>query len=77
MPKMDPLLLVPAMAAVTTNLAFGITASTTYELPFALARRYGTLDHLTNGRIAWNIVTYFNYPCDLSFANADLHSPFH
>ncbi|KAI5478195.1 hypothetical protein MNV49_005362 [Pseudohyphozyma bogoriensis] len=57
MPKMDPLLLIAAMAAVTTNLAFGVTASTTYELPFALARRFGTLDHLTNGRIAWNIVT--------------------
>ncbi|KAI5481590.1 hypothetical protein MNV49_002816 [Pseudohyphozyma bogoriensis] len=56
-PKLDPLLLVSAMASVTTNLAFGVTSSTTYEPPFALARRYTTLDHLTNGRIAWNIVT--------------------
>ena len=47
------------MAAVTKTLSFGITASTTYETPFMLARRFGTLDHLTNGRIAWNIVTSY------------------
>jgi len=42
---------------VTKNLAFGITASTTFEPPFLLAKRFSTLDHLTNGRIGWNIVT--------------------
>ena len=51
------MLLVSAMASQTTNLAFGITSSTTYEPPYALARRYTTLDHLTNGRVGWNIVT--------------------
>jgi alkanesulfonate monooxygenase SsuD/methylene tetrahydromethanopterin reductase-like flavin-dependent oxidoreductase (luciferase family) len=45
------------MAAVTKNLAFGVTGSTAGELPFLLARKYSTLDHLTKGRIAWNIVT--------------------
>lgn len=45
------------MAAVTKNLAFGITASTSFEPPFLLAKRFSTLDHLTNGRIGWNIVT--------------------
>jgi alkanesulfonate monooxygenase SsuD/methylene tetrahydromethanopterin reductase-like flavin-dependent oxidoreductase (luciferase family) len=45
------------MAAVTKNLCFGITASTTFEPPFLLAKRFSTLDHLTNGRIGWNIVT--------------------
>lgn len=44
------------MAAVTKSLSFGITASTTYENPFLLARRYSTLNHLTNGRGAWNVV---------------------
>ena len=44
---------------MTKSLSFGITASTTYEHPFLLARRYATLDHLTNGRVAWNIVTSF------------------
>jgi alkanesulfonate monooxygenase SsuD/methylene tetrahydromethanopterin reductase-like flavin-dependent oxidoreductase (luciferase family) len=47
------------MAAVTKNLAFGITASTSFEQPFLLAKRFSTLDHLTNGRIGWNIVTSY------------------
>jgi FMN-dependent oxidoreductase (nitrilotriacetate monooxygenase family) len=47
------------MASVTKSLSFGITASTTYEHPFLLARRYATLDHLTKGRVAWNIVTSY------------------
>ena len=56
-PKHDPAVLVPALAAVTEHLGFGITSSTSYEHPFTLARRFSTLDHLTQGRIAWNIVT--------------------
>lgn len=47
------------MASVTKSLSFGITASTTYEAPFMLARRFATLDHLTNGRVAWNVVTSY------------------
>ena len=58
-PNLDPLLLVPAMAAVTDRLGFGVTFSTTYEPPFAFARRMSTLDHLTKGRIGWNIVTSY------------------
>ncbi|KAJ4294318.1 hypothetical protein N0V90_008008 [Kalmusia sp. IMI 367209] len=45
------------MAAVTKSVAFGITACTTFEPPFILAKRFSTLDHITNGRIAWNVVT--------------------
>jgi alkanesulfonate monooxygenase SsuD/methylene tetrahydromethanopterin reductase-like flavin-dependent oxidoreductase (luciferase family) len=45
------------MAAVTKNLTFGITASTSFESPFVLAKRFSTLDHMTDGRIGWNIVT--------------------
>ena len=45
------------MAAVTKNLSFGITASTSFEPPFLLAKRFSTLDHFTKGRIGWNIVT--------------------
>ncbi|WP_371815343.1 LLM class flavin-dependent oxidoreductase [Agrobacterium sp. AGB01] len=56
-PRNDPLLLVSAMAHATRHLGFGVTMSTTYEPPFALARRLSTLDHLTEGRIGWNIVT--------------------
>lgn len=53
----DPMLLVSAMAAATRHLGFGITVSTTYEQPYLLARKFTTLDHLTKGRIAWNVVT--------------------
>lgn len=56
-PVSDPLLLVSAMAAATTHLSFGVTVSTTYEHPYLLARKFTTLDHLTEGRVAWNIVT--------------------
>jgi FMN-dependent oxidoreductase (nitrilotriacetate monooxygenase family) len=58
-PSNDPLLVIPAMAAVTRNLGFGATFSTTYEPPFAFARRMSTLDHLTKGRVGWNIVTSY------------------
>ena len=58
-PNLDPLLLIPAMAAVTKRLGFGVTFSTTYEPPFAFARRMSTLDHLTKGRVGWNVVTSY------------------
>jgi FMN-dependent oxidoreductase (nitrilotriacetate monooxygenase family) len=58
-PSNDPLLVIPAMAAVTKHLGFGATFSTTYEPPFAFARRMSTLDHLTKGRVGWNIVTSY------------------
>ncbi|MFS2161845.1 LLM class flavin-dependent oxidoreductase [Pseudomonas sp. Pseusp122] len=57
LPVNDPLLLVSAMAAVTRNLGFGLTANLTYEPPYLFARRMSTLDHLSRGRVGWNIVT--------------------
>ncbi|KAB5622685.1 LLM class flavin-dependent oxidoreductase [Pseudomonas putida] len=57
LPVNDPLLLVSAMAAVTRNLGFGLTANLTYEPPYLFARRLSTLDHLSKGRVGWNIVT--------------------
>lgn len=57
LPVNDPLLLVSAMAAVTKNLGFGLTANLTYEAPYLFARRMSTLDHLSRGRVGWNIVT--------------------
>ncbi len=56
-PVNDPLLLVPAMAAATEHLGFGVTVTLSYEPPFPFARRMSTLDHLTEGRIGWNVVT--------------------
>jgi FMN-dependent oxidoreductase (nitrilotriacetate monooxygenase family) len=58
-PVNDPLYLVPAMAAVTKSLIFGVTASTTYDKPYELARRFSTVDHLSEGRVGWNIVTSY------------------
>jgi FMN-dependent oxidoreductase (nitrilotriacetate monooxygenase family) len=56
-PVNDPLMVIPAMAYVTRNLGFGVTCALTYEHPYPFARRMSTLDHLTRGRIGWNIVT--------------------
>ena len=56
-PVNDPVLLIPAMAAVTSHLGFGVTANLLYEAPYLFARRMSTLDHLTRGRVGWNIVT--------------------
>ena len=58
-PLNDPFLAVSAMAAVTERLGFAVTAALTYEQPYALARKFSTLDHLTKGRIGWNIVTSY------------------
>ncbi|KOY83860.1 LLM class flavin-dependent oxidoreductase [Lysinibacillus macroides] len=58
-PVNDPILLVSAMSHATKHLGFGITCSTTFEHPYPFARRISTLDHLTKGRVAWNIVTSY------------------
>lgn len=59
-PINDPALLISGMAAVTNHLTFGVTSSLTYEQPYMMARRFSTLDHLTNGRVGWNIVTSYS-----------------
>lgn len=56
-PVNDPMLVVPAMARATRHLGFGVTANLSFEPPYTFARRMSTLDHLTEGRIGWNIVT--------------------
>jgi FMN-dependent oxidoreductase (nitrilotriacetate monooxygenase family) len=55
-PGLDPMLSISALAAATKRLAFVTTASPSYEAPYANARRFSTLDHLTGGRIGWNVV---------------------
>lgn len=60
-PVGDPLMVIPAMALVSEHLGFGVTCALSYELPYPFARRMSTLDHLTRGRIGWNVVTgYLN-----------------
>ncbi|KAI1842450.1 hypothetical protein JX265_010391 [Neoarthrinium moseri] len=58
-PVNEPLAIISAMAAVTKSIGFGVTVSTTYEQPYHLARRLSTIDHLSSGRIGWNIVTSY------------------
>jgi len=58
-PILDPMMLIPAMATVTERLGFAVTAAVTYEQPYALARRFSTLDHLTKGRVGFNVVTSY------------------
>ncbi|CAN3373878.1 hypothetical protein DIURU_004392 [Diutina rugosa] len=58
-PVNEPSAPVTAMAAVTDHLTFGLTFSTIAEPPYHLARRLATLDHLTDGRVGWNVVTSY------------------
>ena len=58
-PVNDPMLLIPAMAHATQHLGFGFTSSILQYPPFTFARLISTLDHLTKGRVAWNIVTSY------------------
>jgi FMN-dependent oxidoreductase (nitrilotriacetate monooxygenase family) len=57
LPVNDPTYVVPIMAQATRHLGFGVTANLTYEHPYLFARRMATLDHLSGGRVGWNIVT--------------------
>ena len=59
LPTNDPLFLVPAMAAVTSDLGFGVTVSLSYEHPLLMGPAFSALDPLTRGRIGWNIVTSY------------------
>ncbi len=58
--KMDPIACLMPMAMATEHLGLGATYSTTYYEPFHVARMFATLDLMTNGRSAWNIVTSLN-----------------
>src|SRR4051812_35935463 len=53
----EPVTLWAALSAVTKHIGFVATASTTYEDPYLLARKFASLDHLSKGRAAWNVVT--------------------
>jgi FMN-dependent oxidoreductase (nitrilotriacetate monooxygenase family) len=55
--RFEPLTMLAALAATTTHVGLGATGSTTYSAPYALARQFASLDHLSGGRAAWNAVT--------------------
>ncbi len=56
----EPFTLLSALAAVTDKIGLAATASTTFDEPYHIARRFASLDHISNGRAAWNIVTTSN-----------------
>ena len=58
--KHEPLTLLAALGAVTRNVGLVATASTTYNHPFDVARKFATIDHISKGRAGWNIVTSFS-----------------
>src|SRR6516165_5609277 len=68
--RMDPMPILGALAATTRHLGLGATRSTTYDQPYHLAREFRTLDHLSNGRGAWNVVTSMNDGEALNFGIA-------
>ena len=58
--KLDLSIVLGVIAGVTRSIGLGATYSTTYYSPFHVARTFATLDHLTGGRAAWNVVTSVN-----------------
>ena len=58
--KMDPTAVLMAMGMATEHLGLGATYSTTYYQPFHVARLFSTIDHMSGGRAAWNVVTSVN-----------------
>ena len=65
----DPLTLLPALAMHTKHLGLIATASTTFEPAYMIARRFASLDHISNGRAGWNIVTTSNPDAALNFGH--------
>jgi alkanesulfonate monooxygenase len=63
----DPSTLLPALAVVTERLGLIATASTTFDQPYHVARRFAALDHLSGGRAGWNVVTTSNPDAALNF----------
>ena len=68
----DPLTLLPALAMVTTRLGLVATASTTYNEPYHVARKFASLDHISGGRAGWNLVTSGN-PAEAMNFGLDAH----
>jgi FMN-dependent oxidoreductase (nitrilotriacetate monooxygenase family) len=67
----DPLTLLPALAVVTEHLGLIATASTTFDQPYHIARKFASLDHISGGRAGWNLVTTSNPDAALNFGLED------
>lgn len=71
-PANDPFMHISGMASVTDHLGFAVTGSATFEHPYPLARRLSTLDHLTKGRVGWNVVTSYLDSASRNFGTTPL-----
>lgn len=71
-PSLDPASIVSALAAVTQHVGFAVTSSVIQDHPFDFARKISTLDHLSDGRVAWNIVTSYLDNAARNFGHAAL-----
>jgi FMN-dependent oxidoreductase (nitrilotriacetate monooxygenase family) len=71
-PSNDPTLVISAMAAATQHLGFAATFSTSYFPPYHTAKLFSTLDHLSDGRVAWNIVTSYLHDANANFGLGDV-----
>ena len=69
--RMDPIAILSAVSMVTTRLGLGATISTTFNEPFNIARIVASLDHISEGRAAWNIVTGANKADALNYSHAE------
>ncbi len=67
----DPITLLPALSMVTKHIGLIGTASTTFETPYLIARRFASLDHISGGRAGWNLVTTSNPDAALNFGMTD------
>src|SRR6202046_3249256 len=67
----EPLTLLAALAMVTERIGLVATASTTFDEPYHVARRFASLDHISNGRAGWNVVTTSNPDAALNFGLTD------
>ncbi|KAB0677518.1 LLM class flavin-dependent oxidoreductase [Aureimonas leprariae] len=65
--SLDPFTLIAALSGVTERIGLVATASTTYNDPYGIARRFATLDHVSRGRAAWNVVTTANAEAAANF----------
>jgi FMN-dependent oxidoreductase (nitrilotriacetate monooxygenase family) len=69
--EMEPMTLLPALAVVTKNIGLVTTASTTYNEPYNIARKFATLDLISSGRSGWNVVTSWSEAEARNFGRED------
>ena len=67
----EPFTLLAALAMATEHLGLSATASTTYDEPFHIARRFASLDHISGGRAGWNVVTTSNPTASMNFGKEE------